>query len=327
MAKHERTHRQPTAQHDRGMVRFKDALTLKAGTDLGESGDTSRRELLRYVEVLDGDVALHISLRPYRGPHRNLKLVSSIPINEPAGNIRAKAGDSFYLSLRWGTDSREYDDVSPEQALRQTQQTWEPWTRRFQYEGPQKPFVLRSAITLKLLDYRPNGAIVAAPTSSLPEIIGGVRNWDYRYSWVRDAAFSVYALHRIGYSAEAGRLLHWLLHCIEKDKRTHVVYGLDGTPPVQETEDKSLEGYRNSTPVRWGNGAARQIQHDIYGEILDCAYQSAGHHGSLESPLWDKLAALWTLPHMRGTAQIMESGKCAAHRGSSRIPLRYAMWP
>jgi alpha,alpha-trehalase len=275
-----------------GMVRLTDALTLKAGTDLSEAGDSSRRELLRHVEVLDGNVALRVALHPYGGPRQELQLVSSMPLTEHGSNICLKAGDSFHLSLRWGSDPRRYDDVTPEQALRQTQHSWEAWTRHFQYEGPQKPSVLRSAITLKLLDYRPNGAMVAAPTSSLPEVIGGVRNWDYRYSWVRDAAFSVYALHRIGYSAEAGRLLHWLLESIERDNRAHVMYGLDGTPPPSETEDRSLEGYRGSKPVRWGNAAARQIQHDVYGEILDCAYQWAGHHGSLEPPLWDKLARL-----------------------------------
>jgi alpha,alpha-trehalase len=145
---------------------------------------------------------------------------------------------------------------------------------------------------LKLLDYHGNGAIVAAATSSLPETIGGVRNWDYRYAWIRDAAFSVYALRRIGFREEAWYFLRWVLDVIERGERPDVMYDLDGTPPAEESEDQELEGYRGSRPVRWGNGAAGQDQHDMYGEILDCAYQWVAGGQSVEPELWEKLRAL-----------------------------------
>jgi alpha,alpha-trehalase len=114
---------------------------------------------------------------------------------------------------------------------------------------------------------------VAAPTSSLPEAIGEPRNWDYRYAWIRDAAFSVYALRRIGLAEEAAGFLAWVLDAVDRHGHPRVLYDLDGEDPPPEVTDPELEGYRQSAPVRWGNAAAEQRQHDVYGEILDCAFQ------------------------------------------------------
>jgi pentatricopeptide repeat protein len=156
---------------------------------------------------------------------------------------------------------------------------------------------------------------VAAPTSSLPEWIGGPRNWDYRYAWIRDAAFSVYALHRIGLSHEAAGFLAWVLDAVERHGRPRVMYDLDGNKPPEERHDPELEGYRRSAPVRWGNAASGQRQHDVYGEILDCAYQWAAHHGEIPDALWGCLTTLteaaareWREPD-QGIWEVRTSGR------------------
>ncbi|MDQ4092109.1 MAG: glycoside hydrolase family 15 protein, partial [Actinomycetota bacterium] len=192
--------------------------------------------------------------------------------------------------------------IDPRPLLDETAAAWRRWSARISYEGPQADLVRRSALTLKLLDHFENGAIVAAPTSSLPEALGGVRNWDYRYTWIRDAAFSVFALRRIGLTTEADSFLGWVLDAVEGSK-PRVLYDLDGRQPPPEQVDHELEGYRRSAPVRWGNGAAEQVQHDMYGEILDCAFQWAARGGPVDEALWGHLveltetaAAVWTTP-------------------------------
>jgi GH15 family glucan-1,4-alpha-glucosidase len=291
-----------------GLVRVTDALALRAGADLNEDAPAGRGELLRLVEVVQGPVRLQVVVEPrgpveavpmgdglrLRCPERpdlNLHLLSTAPLRGPRTTLALGTGDRLTLLLRWGGGhARELRE--PEALLRATAEAWARWTANLQYEGPHAALVRRSAVTLKLLDHFQNGAIVAAPTSSLPEAVGGPRNWDYRFSWIRDAAFSVYALHRIGLSREARAFLEWVFGAVEQGGRLRVLYDLDGKPPFPEHEDATLEGYRRSRPVRWGNAAAEQRQHDVYGEILDCAYQWAHHHGSLDPLLWERLREL-----------------------------------
>ena len=164
--------------------------------------------------------------------------------------------------------------------------------RHHSYDGPEPLLVRRAAITLKSCDDWANGSLVAAPTSSIPAPVGGVRNWDYRYTWVRDAAFSVWALRRIGCEDEVSGFLGWVLDAFEGTRSPRIMYDVaDGEVP-DEGRNPELEGYRASAPVRWGNGAADQRQHGVYGEVLDCAHLRVANGRPIDARLWERLATL-----------------------------------
>ena len=292
-----------------GTVKVTDALALHSGADLGEGVPVGRNELLRSVDVTAGVVRLNIDFSPRGGvkadaqsaglvlhlegrPELELHLGATKRLDGPRSVIELAAGDRFNLRLTWGHHPHRYHPYQPEESIRNTVDSWRNWLSCFQYAGPQEQLVRRSAITLKMLDYSESGAIIAAATSSLPERIGGERNWDYRYSWIRDAAFSVYALRRIGLVREAWAFLGWVLDAVERHGEPKILYTLDGESPPPEKKDGGLEGYRASPPVRWYNGASDQRQNDVYGEILDCAYQWAAGGGEIDEPLWARLAAL-----------------------------------
>jgi alpha,alpha-trehalase len=295
---------------DGARVQLTDAMLLREGSVLDEGTSASRSELLRSVRVLEGTARLRVEVAPHGGatfephgpvthircaaqPELQLCLWSSAPaLRGGAGVVTLAAGDRLDLILRWGPPPGRGSFFAPDDHLRATTEAWRRWAEHIQYEGPRRELVRRSAITLKLLDHFRNGAIVAAPTSSLPELIGGERNWDYRYAWVRDAAFSVYALNRIGLEREAMGFLGWVLDAIEFAGRPCIMYDLDARRPPAEVRDPLLEGYRRSSPVRWGNAAADQTQHDVYGELVDCAYQWHRRAGEIDPALWERLRAL-----------------------------------
>src|SRR5215510_9815766 len=291
-----------------GLVRLTDALALRSGADLTDDVPGGRGELVRSAVVLDGNVRLRVELEPRGGaqtwmaasglrvnpsrrPDLRLHLRSSRPLSGLHGTYDLKQGDSLDLVLSWGRTHRHhrFDAVA---MLQGTAAAWRQWMTQFSYEGLQEPLVRRAAITLKLCDHWVNGSLVAAPTSSLPAPVGGVRNWDYRYTWVRDASFSVYALRRIGFDNEAGAFLGWVRDACERAGQPRIMDDVEGDAVPAERQDPELEGYRHSAPVRWGNGAADQRQHDVYGEILDCAYQWVRAGGTLDRHLHASLAAL-----------------------------------
>jgi GH15 family glucan-1,4-alpha-glucosidase len=314
-----------------GLVAVSDALALRPGTVLSDDAPAGRGELIRSAVVLDGSVRLRVEVDPRGGASaqaaagglaveawRRHDLTLHLRSNRPLESLRTvhelRAGDRLHVVLSWG-DTHRYHRFSEDELLAATAASWRRWMQGFDYDGPEAAMVRRAALTLKLCDRWSNGALIAAPTSSLPAPIGGVRNWDYRYTWIRDASFSVYALRRIGFAEEAGAFLGWVLDTFEHGSAPKIMYDVDGGPVPDEQVDPELEGYRRSAPVRWGNGAADQRQHDVYGEVLDCAYQWVRGGGPLDDHLWTRLASLadlavdaWRLPD-QGIWEVRSEGR------------------
>lgn len=249
----------------------------------------------------------HVTLRPqgalFRSPSMAVGLVSPVPLTMVDGAIEAEftlaAGQqmSFFLEHLETDDTESILDApqTAETAFHDTVRFWRQWLAQCRYVGRWREMVQRSALTLKLLTYAPTGAIVAAPTMSLPETIGGERNWDYRYTWIRDAAFTLYALMRLGFSKEAGRFMEWLdarCHDLNADGSLQVLYGIDGRRIGPEEVLLDWDGYRGSKPVRVGNGAAHQRQLDIYGALMDAAYLYNKHGSPISYDSWIGLSRL-----------------------------------
>ncbi len=204
---------------------------------------------------------------------------------EPRSPLRGRSFTSHDLGVR--------DASEVERRLKATRSFWEGWAARCRYDGTWKDEVLRSALTLKMLTYAPSGALVAAPTTSLPETLGGPRNWDYRFTWVRDATFALYALFILGYTEEAKAFKAWLeWSTAGHPAELQAMYGIGGERRLTESELTELEGYRGSRPVRIGNGAYRQRQMDIYGEVLDSAHLYRKFVGELDGEYWEYLVKL-----------------------------------
>jgi GH15 family glucan-1,4-alpha-glucosidase len=261
-------------------------------------------ELVRRLRMVRGTLPFHVECRPAfdyaRAPHQchvgaegarfdgsglSIGLAASVPLQRDGDGVvadftLAEGEQATFVLRRVGPDDSaghcpvgdEADDL-----FRDTVAYWRRWLAKCTYTGRWREMVHRSALTLKLLSFEPTGAIVAAPTCSLPEAIGGQRNWDYRYTWIRDAAFTLYGLLRIGFTEEAARFRDWLVarwKDADGDETgpLQLMYGIDGRTELTEETLDHLEGYRGSRPVRIGNAAHGQLQLDIYGELMDAVY-------------------------------------------------------
>src|SRR6476660_5130731 len=192
------------------------------------------------------------------------------------GEFTVETGQSIPFVLSYGSSFQDQPlPIDPFQALGQTEAFWRQWSDRCPKVGPWTEAVKRSLITLKALTYAPTGGIVAAATTSLPERVGGVRNWDYRYCWLRDATFALMALMHLGYYEEARAWRDWLLRAVAGSPRQiQIMYGLAGERQLHEWEVEWLPGYENSSPVRIGNDASQQLQLDVFGEVADVMFQT-----------------------------------------------------
>lgn len=297
-----------------------------------EGGREERHDLVRSVRVVRGRLYFELDCRPAfdyaRQAHKvtlgktgavfanvdmRLGLATKVPLWEgPDRNalaqfaLREGEDATFVLQqLREGEGPEEVlSSVRFQDTLQHTLDYWRRWVAKSSYQGRWREMVNRSALALKLMVYEPTGALVAAPTMGLPETIGGERNWDYRYTWLRDAAFTLYALIRLGFKEEAHNFMGWLLNvCRNSTGKLQPLYGIDGRTRIHEQELPHLSGYRNSRPVRLGNGAYDQLQLDLYGAVLDAAYLHNKHNAPLDYDVWhhmqpilDWLSENWQQP-------------------------------
>jgi GH15 family glucan-1,4-alpha-glucosidase len=258
-----------------GRVRMRSELRLRFGY-----GD-----VVPWVRHLDGMLAA------VAGPDA-LWLASDVPHHgrdfASYADFVVEPGQKVQFVLTWHPSHQHRpSSVDPQVALDETRRFWEDWARSCTYDGPYRAAVVRSLVTLKALTYEPTGGIVAAPTTSLPESFGGERNWDYRYCWLRDAAFTLQALVKTGFMDEARAWREWLLRAIAgTPERLQILYGVAGERRVAETEIPWLSGYENSRPVRIGNGAVDQLQLDVYGEVMDTLWLARNYELDPNEDAW-----------------------------------------
>jgi GH15 family glucan-1,4-alpha-glucosidase len=240
----------------------------------------------------------------FRNPQLTLALNCTVPLQEfESGGVAAdfvlneNDKQSFVLEVVQENQRSLPPDLNKytTDLLFETLGKWRTWASRCTYSGRWREMVMRSALTLKLLMYEPTGAIIAAPTCSLPESIGGVRNWDYRYTWVRDAAFTTYAMLRLGYADEVAQFMDWLQARTMDDQESgplQVMYRVDGSSELTEYTLDHLSGYRGSAPVRIGNSASDQLQLDIYGELIDSVYLYNKYSQPISYDFWSCLRTM-----------------------------------
>nr|WP_079022883.1 glycoside hydrolase family 15 protein [Streptomyces odonnellii] len=338
-----------------GIVEVQDFMPV-----VRERDPKHRQRLVRRVVNVRGRMRLAVRIAPRlnygRDPHRlermpdgvrfvgeslTLWLRSSVPLAFDGMDAHAEfelfAGETalFDLETAGGADGSvaepdpcAVDAVAAEALFESTVAFWRRWLSQSTYTGRWRETVHRSALTLKLLTHEPTGAIIAAPTMGLPEQVGGARNWDYRYVWIRDAAFSLYALLRLGFTQEAQGFMDWLtdrLRSAEPDGAEgplRVVYSIDGHAHLPEEELGHLDGYRGSRPVRTGNNASGQRQLDIYGELIDSIYLFNKYGMGISHESWTDLCDIleWLMDHWDITDEsIWETRAGQQHHTYSRL--------
>jgi GH15 family glucan-1,4-alpha-glucosidase len=282
-----------------------------------------------WVQRVDG------GLQAIAGPDL-LRLVTPVEMHgenlKTVADFVVRAGERVPFVLTWYPSHQPAPAlIDSDEAIEQTALDWKAWSDRCAYAGPYVAVVKRSLLTLKALTYAPTGGIVAAATTSLPEQLGGVRNWDYRYSWLRDATFALYSLMNAGYADEARAWRDWLLRAIAGEpSKLQVLYGIAGERRVSETELPWLSGYKGAKPVRIGNAASRQLQLDVYGEVMDALHlcqrvglADQGASWQLQRALLGFLESNWNLPdegiwEVRGPRRHFTHSKVMAWVGFDR---------
>jgi len=328
-----------TFEHAAGSIRLVDFMPIRERFS----------DIVRIVEGIRGKVDIRMELalrfdygrtvpwvtridngvRAIAGPNLAL-LHASVPVHgedlKTVADFTVSRGDRIWFTLTYGgSHLPDPEPIDARQALKDTEQFWHRWSSRLKFQGKYRDAVERSLMVLKAMTFRPTGGVVAAITTSLPEAVGGVRNWDYRYCWLRDTTFTLLALTNGGYFDEAEAWQDWLLRALAgSPEQVQIMYGLKGERQLVEWEVGWLPGYENSRPVRIGNAASMQVQLDIYGEVLDCffhAQHSLARHSERDFrilvQLLEHLETIWQEPdegiwETRGGAQHFTYSKMMA---------------
>ena len=302
---------------DSGVVELVDLMpSIAFGSDLGLSKRLWDGMLLRIVRGVRGNVPMRQEIRPgfnygrertcveliagrgalLSGESAALRVILSAEMTAVDDGVvatwLASEGDECFASAGYhGLGAVVWADLPDDEArdlYDREVDGWQRWMARCTYDGPYQACVRRSALVLKLLDYLPSGAMAAAATTSLPEKLGGVRNWDYRYAWIRDTSFAIHALNSIGFRDEAEGFLQWVIDVTNDDPTAlQIMYRVDGGSDLAEIELEHLSGYKGSRPVRIGNGAHHQAQLDRFGEIIDAAWAHRRFGGVVNAALWE----------------------------------------
>ncbi len=288
----------------------------------GAARGNGRHQVVRRVSVVRGSLTFRLNCQPafnyardphttevtavgvcFRSPALSLGMATRVPLKPDGAGVSAdftlhEGQTAVFVLQEIAQGAGCGITLAEEEAhelFKKTVEYWRRWLSKCTYRGRWREMVERSALTLKLLTFEPTGAIVAAPTCSLPESLGGERNWDYRYTWLRDAAFTLYGFLRIGFIEEAAKFMDWVGARAREpnpDGALQIMYGIDGRHQLNEETLDHLEGYRGSRPVRVGNGAANQLQLDIYGELMDSVYLYNKYGSPISYDLWKELRRL-----------------------------------
>ena len=308
-----------------GWVIVRDALCIGPWHHDTERSHSHRRSptdhdadhvLLRMIECVQGSAEIKLECEPafdygglavdweYTGPGYNeavarsegmnleLRLVTDLRLGFEGPRARARTtmrdGDVAFVALGWSVHGMPTSYEQALERLTRTQRFWQEWLKHGTFpDHPWRTHLQRSALTLKGLTYAPSGALIAASTTSLPEAPGGDRNWDYRYSWIRDSTFTLWALYSLGFEEEANDFFYFVADMAEAEEgQLQIMYGIGGESKLQEQELEHLSGYENSRPVRIGNGAYNQAQHDVWGAVLDSIYLHTRSRDQLPDRLW-----------------------------------------
>ncbi len=345
-----------------GWVVIHDALTIAEWAEMAGAGsrpDTahdSDQSLLRTMTCVNGEVEMEMECLPRfgyglqgatwsggelgeamaRGEGAELHLTSDMELTlddgAARGHVRLREGESGFCAVSWGNGDLGGPRSGPEamERLESTKDFWRKWLRDGNFpDHPWRIHLQRSALVLKGLTYTPTGAILAAPTTSLPEAPGGERNWDYRFSWIRDSTFSLWALHTLGFDQEARDFMRFIVNVCRNDPDLQIMYGIGGEKELTEKTLDHLGGYAGSKPVRIGNGAFNQRQNDVWGALLDSIYlhekalRGAGTPADRQLIRYQVEAAIAAWPHP--DQGIWESRGAPQHYVSSKLMIWVAV--